>query len=61
MNEIKPIEIPDAAREPEAYRDALLAVIGDRDPLDVLAETPKRIRALLEGRDVRRLEWALVG
>ena len=56
MNQIKPIEIPNASLEPDAYRDALLAVIGDRDPLDVIAETPKRICALLEGREARELE-----
>lgn len=50
-----PIEIPDATTEPEAYRAALLEVIGDRDPLAVLAETPERVRALLAGRDAGEL------
>jgi len=43
------IRTPDATTEPEAYREALLAIVGDRDPLEVLADTPARVRALLRG------------
>lgn len=41
-----PIEIPDAAGTPLEYRDALLELLGDRDPLAVLAATPGTIADL---------------
>jgi hypothetical protein len=41
-----PIETPDATGAPLEYRDALLALVGDRDPLDILAATPNAIAAL---------------
>jgi hypothetical protein len=56
MAEIDAIGIPDATAEPQAYREALLAVIGDRDPLEVMAETPRRVRALVQGRSPGELE-----
>ena len=46
---MEPIVIPDATREPLAYRDALLALLGDRDPVAVMAATPDRLRELLAG------------
>jgi hypothetical protein len=51
MSEHAAIEIPDATAEPKAYRAALLALIGDRDPLEVVDQTPRRIRELIAGRD----------
>jgi hypothetical protein len=39
------VRIPDAAREPAAYVEALLAVLGDRDPLEVLETTPSSLSA----------------
>ena len=56
MAEIETIEMPDATTQPQAYREALLAVIGDRDPLEVMAATPGRVRALVQGRDPDQLE-----
>src|SRR2546427_11235906 len=56
MAEIKAMEIPDASTEPQAYKEALLAVIGDRDPLAVMAETPGRVRALVGDRGPSELE-----
>jgi hypothetical protein len=56
MAEIEAIETPDATAEPQAYREALLAVIGDRDPLEVMAETLGRVRALAQGRSAGDLE-----
>jgi hypothetical protein len=56
MAEIEAIETPDATAEPQAYRDALIAVLGDRDPLEVLAEMPERVRALTQGRSSGDLE-----
>ena len=41
----------DPVTEFEAYRDELLALLGDRDPLDVLAHTPKELEARLAGID----------
>ena len=37
----------DPVTEFEAYRDELLALLGDRDPLDVLAHTPTELEARL--------------
>jgi hypothetical protein len=56
MAEIEAIEMPDATTQPQAYREALLAVIGDRDPLEVMAGTPRQVRALLQGRSSSDLE-----
>jgi hypothetical protein len=56
MAEIEAIEMPDATTQPHAYRAALLAVIGDRDPLEVMAETPGRVRALAQDRSAGDLE-----
>lgn len=39
----------DPVKEFEAYRDELLARLGDRDPVDVLARTPARLEARLTG------------
>jgi hypothetical protein len=55
MNEIETIEVPDASAEPQAYRATLLGVVGDRDPLEVIAQTPARIRELLQGRSAEEL------
>jgi len=41
-----PIDVPDATRTPQEYRDALLALAGDRDPVDILAATPDAVAAL---------------
>jgi hypothetical protein len=43
------IEIPDATLEPDAYVRALLATLGDRDAMEVDAETPHAIRRLCGG------------
>jgi hypothetical protein len=66
MEEIAAIEVPDAAKEPHAYRATLLGVVGDRDPIDVIAETPARIRALIQDRSTDELtrrpsdnEWSV--
>lgn len=39
----------DPVREFEAYRDELLARLGDRDPVHVLAHTPARLEERLSG------------
>ncbi len=39
----------DPVREFEAYRDELLALLGQRDPLDILAHTPAELEARLAG------------
>jgi hypothetical protein len=38
--------IPDATSHPIEYRDALLALAGDRDPLTIIAATPDALAAL---------------
>lgn len=52
----RPIETPDATAEPLAYRDALLALVGERDALGILAETPARLASLLAGRPAAALQ-----
>ncbi len=37
------IVAPDPVEEPEAYQQALLDLLGDREALDVLASTPEKI------------------
>ncbi|HEY7031695.1 MAG TPA: DinB family protein [Thermomicrobiales bacterium] len=56
MDEIAAIEVPDASAEPQAYRATLLALVGERDPLDVIAGTPRRIGDLIQGRAPSDLE-----
>jgi hypothetical protein len=36
----------DPVSEFEAYRDELLELLGDSDPLDVLAHTPSRLEGV---------------
>jgi DinB superfamily len=43
---IQPIQIPDATLEPAAYVRALVATLGDLEPLAVLRQTPTAVRAL---------------
>ena len=43
---IEPIQIPDATREPAAYIQALVATLGDREPLEVLRQTPTAVRSM---------------
>jgi hypothetical protein len=46
---IEPILIPDAAREPAAYVQALVRTLGEREPLEVLRGTPGTARELCRG------------
>jgi hypothetical protein len=46
---IEPIQIPDATLEPAAYVRALVDTLGDREPLEVLRQTPTAVRALCAG------------
>jgi DinB superfamily len=43
---IEPIQIPDATLEPAAYVRALVDTLGDRQPLEVLRQTPTAVRAM---------------
>ena len=43
---IEPIQVPDATREPAAYVRALVDTLGDREPLEVLRQTPTTVRAM---------------
>ena len=43
---IEPIQIPDATLEPAAYVRALVDTLGDREPLEVLRQTPTTVRAM---------------
>jgi hypothetical protein len=46
---IEPIQIPDATREPAAYVQALVATLGDREPLEVLRQTPTAVQSMCTG------------
>lgn len=46
----------DPVKEFEAYRQELIDRLGERDPLDVLSQTPARIDVLLSRRDEALLE-----
>ena len=39
---------PDPVAEGRAYRDSLLALVGDDDPVAIALETPDRLRALVK-------------
>ena len=56
MTGTTPIRLPDPATAPETYRDALLALAAEDDPLEIIAQTPERVRVLLHGRDAAALE-----
>jgi hypothetical protein len=43
---IEPIQIPDATLEPAAYVRALVDTLDDREPLEVLRQTPTAVRDL---------------
>lgn len=40
---------------PSAYQEKLQALVGDRDPLDLLAETPQALARLIAGRSPEQL------
>ncbi len=48
---IESIDIPDASSQPDEYVQALLATLGDRDPLTVYRGTPARVAQLCDGLD----------
>jgi len=50
------IEIPSATQDPKAYVDALLATLGDRDPLEVLRAMPAVAGRTVEGLTAE--QWA---
>lgn len=50
MSRIERIDLPDATTQPQEYREALLTIIGDQDPVAVLERPPARIRELVSGR-----------
>jgi hypothetical protein len=56
MAGVEAIGLPDPAAAPQTYRDELLAVAADRDPLEVIAQTPARVRELVRGHDACALE-----
>jgi hypothetical protein len=50
------IVAPDPVTEPEAYQQALLDLLGDRDPVDVLATTPEVVEDLTAELDLAVLQ-----
>jgi DinB superfamily len=58
--------MPDPASDPEAYRAALIAQVGCRDPMEIIASTPSQVRqmtaALSDDQLARRPssdEWSI--
>ncbi len=57
---------PDPVREPKAYQDHLVGLVGDDDPAEVAAASPARMRALLARAGARATtrpaegEWSVV-
>jgi hypothetical protein len=47
---------PDPVTDPEAYQQALLDLLGDRDPQDVLATTPEEIEVATSELDLGILQ-----
>ena len=52
---IEPIPIPDATLEPAAYVQALVDTLGDREPLEVMRQTPTTVRAMC--RELTETQW----
>lgn len=52
---IEPIQIPDATLEPAAYVQALVDTLGDREPLEVMRQTPTTVRAMC--RQLTDVQW----
>lgn len=50
------IVAPDPVNEPEAYQQALLALLGDRDPEEVLSATPERVAVLTADLELDALQ-----
>ena len=52
---MKEIIIPDATNEPGAYRDALVTLLGERDPIEVLSTTHANIVRATSGLSLETL------
>lgn len=52
------IVVPDPVSDPEGYQQALLDLLGDRDPEEVLAQTPERFAELTDNLSVDQLKKA---
>jgi hypothetical protein len=50
------IVAPDPVTEPEAYQQALVDMLGERDPVDVLTRTPDLFEELTAGLDLKVLQ-----
>jgi hypothetical protein len=51
----QPILIPDATAQPAEYKQALLDLIGDTDPVATLGETVEKWRAITRGLSAKQL------
>jgi DinB superfamily len=49
------ITIPDATTQPAAYKAALLELLGEGDPIDVIADTTVRARAMCDAVPAEKL------
>ena len=61
-----PVNSPHRVRDPKAYQDFLVALVGHDDPAEVQASTPARIRELLARSGARAVtrpaatEWSVL-
>lgn len=53
---MKEINIPDATNEPGAYRDTLVTLSGERDPIEVLSSTHANIARATSGLSLETLQ-----
>ncbi len=53
---MKEINIPDATNEPGAYRDTLVTLLGERDPIEVLSSTHANIVRATSGLSLETLQ-----
>lgn len=50
------IVVPDPVSDPEGYQKALLGLVGDEDPVAILAATPDRFEELTDELDLATLQ-----
>lgn len=50
------IVVPDPVAEPQAYQEALLGLLGDEDPVAILAATPERFEEQTDDLDLEVLQ-----
>jgi len=67
MDKNERVELPDPASDPAMYCAALMAVVQNRDPLEIIVQTPAQLRELIRGQSDEMLgrrpapaEWSAI-